>query len=97
MTSPGFQPNCGWPTDASGRASVHQIMEYFRTLQEQRFAWENLGPRFAEAFRQLAQPKAQQPIHAPVPQNQRQLMSVLANQQHPQNKQGQHNNKELGD
>jgi hypothetical protein len=34
-----------------------QIMEYFRTFKEQRFAWESLGPRFAEAFRQVAQPR----------------------------------------
>jgi len=75
--------------DTSGKASILQIMEYFRTVQEQRFAWENLGPRFAESFRQLAQPKVvKQPIPAPAAQDQRQLMSVLAKQQQPHKKQG---------
>ncbi len=73
--------------DKCGKESVLQIMEYFRTVQEQRFAWENLGPRFAAAFRQIAQPNvSRQPVPAPAPVDQRQLMSVLTSQQHPQKK-----------
>jgi hypothetical protein len=35
------------------------IMAYFRTVQEQRFAWKNLGPRFADAFVSSRSPGSQ--------------------------------------
>jgi hypothetical protein len=36
-------------------------MEYFRTAQEQWFAWENLDPRFAKPSARVAQPNAAEP------------------------------------
>lgn len=47
-------------SDAKGREALSAILETFRALQAKRFSWESLGPRFAEAFRSMADPEAVQ-------------------------------------
>lgn len=44
--------------DAAGREALSTILERFRAFQAERFSWESLGPKFAEAFRGVAKPDA---------------------------------------
>ncbi len=41
--------------NSGGRKAVYQIADSFRSFQEKKFSWEQLGPRFAETFRHGAE------------------------------------------